>query len=82
MTEARERSAAQVLDSETFERLPTDQELSKAHVHVIDSETFEPLPSSAPTPGPVKRLRDLIQRAFEAEVHYYSHVFGSPREVR
>jgi hypothetical protein len=66
----------QVLDSETFERLPPDQKLTAEVVQVIDSETFEPFPRRAPPCGPAKRLCLMIRRAFEAELDYYSRVFG------
>jgi len=77
MIDALQQSAAPVLDSETFERLPSDQKLSSARTHIIDSETFEPLLPPESAYGPVQRLRVLIQRALEAELDYYSHVFGA-----
>jgi hypothetical protein len=76
MTDERERLMTQVLDSETFERLPPDQKLTAEGVEVIDSETFEPFPPPAPPCGPAKRLCLMIQRAFEAELDFYSRVFG------
>ena len=67
---------AQVLDSETFERLPPDQRLTAEVAQVLDSETFEPVPPPAPPCGPARRLCLMLQCAFEAERDYYSRVFG------
>jgi hypothetical protein len=76
MTDNRQRSPVEVLDSETFERLPPEQTQTPVRPRVVDSETSEPLSSPVPACSLAKRLRLMIQRAFEAELDYYSRVFG------
>jgi hypothetical protein len=74
MTDNRERSAASIVDSETFEHLPPEQRPTPVGLQGVDSETVEPHSPSAPAYGLTKRIRLMLQRAFEAELDYYRRI--------